>query len=237
MPASPVASSTRTYGDAGLLVEFTGGDREARWRAAHQLGLAIRSTVFTATVEVVASFDTVLVTYDPLVMEPAELMSTVASLHGVEELEPQARAFTVPVVYGGEFGPDLPDVAALLDLTPKGVVDLHTSEPWVVRLVGSPAGAPLMEGPSVVRAIPRLASPRVRVEPGSLGMSGGQSIVYNAPSPGGWRLIGRTPLTLFDAYTPPHVAYRPGDRLSFRPVDVDEWPRWAGRPLTVPTGP
>jgi allophanate hydrolase subunit 1 len=90
----------------------------------------------------------------------------------------------------------------------------------------------MLDGPRLARSIPRLASPRARLGAGSVGVSGFQSIIYNAPSPGGWRIIGRTPAVLFDLDRPPHVAYRPGDRLRFVPIASDDWESWR-RPLEV----
>lgn len=219
------------YGDAGILVRFEGGDRELRWRSARDLGAALRASAPTGVADVVASFASVFVAFDPLVTDAAALADVIGSLERDEDRR-EPREFTVPVVYGGEAGPDLELVAQGLGLSPEEVVALHVSQPWIVRFVGSPAGAPLMEGPEIASKIPRLSTPRARVQPGSVGLSGAQCIVYNAPSPGGWKLIGRTPLQLFDVDAPPHVAYRPGDRVRFTPIDQDEWSAWAGRHLT-----
>ena len=113
------------------------------------------------------------------------------------------------------------------------LVDWHVSAVWTIRFVGSPLGAPMMDGPALPISIPRRASPRGRVEPGSVALSGHQSMVYNAPSPGGWQLIGRTPARLFDLAHPPHVVYQAGDTVTFEGIQSDDWDEWEGRSLSL----
>jgi len=218
------------YGDAGLLVEFGGDDREARWRSARDLGARLRSEPPLGVVDAVASFTSVFIGFDPLVTDAAAVALALRS-DDVAGEAPESRIFTLPVLYGGDAGPDLDQVADELGLSADELIALHTAEPWTVRLVGSPAGAPLMEGPPLPASLARLANPRTRVQPGSVGLSGMQSIIYNAPSPGGWKLIGRTPLRLFDVTTPPHVRYRPGDRMQFTPIGPADWDSWAAHTL------
>lgn len=231
MSVAPGAPTVLPYGDAGLLVEFE-GDRESRWRAARDLGALLRESPPVGVVDVVASFDSVFVSFDPLTVDAATLADALRLLRAAEGVA-ESRTFGLPVVYGGAEGPDLALVAHDLGIPPAEVIALHTSDTWTVRFVGSPAGAPLMEGPPLPGSVARMATPRTRVPPGSVGLSGMQSIVYNAPSPGGWKLIGRTPVRLFDVSTPPHVAYRPGDRIRFVPIDAADWDSWAGRALTA----
>ncbi|MFT4009492.1 MAG: allophanate hydrolase subunit 1 [Nocardioidaceae bacterium] len=226
-----VVTTVRAYGDAGLLVEFDGGDRDQRWGAARDLGAALRSAPPPGVLDVVASFASVFVSFDPLAVESGALARAIESMPTADQGQTEPRLFTIPVAYGGDFGPDLEQVAEALGFPPARLVDLHTRRPWFVRLVGSPAGAPLTEGPRLPANVPRLATPRTRVEPGSVGLSGAQCIVYNAPSPGGWQLIGRTPLKLFDLTSPPHVGYRPGDRIRFTAIDHTRWDELYGRPL------
>jgi len=211
------------YGDAGLLVDLVAEEYEVRWSAAQAIGEALRSAPPAGFVDVVASYQNVFVSFDPLVTDHAAIQTVVEDVlnHGSER--PKPRVFEIPVLYGGEAGVCLHDVARLCGLTPDEVIEVHAGGEWVVRFVGSPVGAPMMDGPRLPTSIPRLATPRARMEPGSVAVSGFQSIIYNAPSPGGWRVIGLSPAKLFDLAHPPHVAYRPGDRFRFRPISVDEW--------------
>lgn len=220
----------REYGDAGLLVEFGEAAYLERWAAARALGEALLDQRPRDLVDVVTGFDTVFVELDPLGAGPEAMVATVERLARVERPAAPGRQLVLPVAYGGRFGPDLERVADLFGSSPDEVVAVHTAEPWTIRFVGSPLGAPLLDGPRLPCSLPRLSSPRVRVEPGSVGMSGHQSIVYNAPSPGGWNLVGRSPLRLFDV-EPPHVAHRAGDQLRMVAVDHDSWDDLSGLTL------
>jgi KipI family sensor histidine kinase inhibitor len=218
------------YGDAGILVDLVADDYEQRWAAAQAVGQALRENPPPGFLDVVASYENVFVGFDPLVTDHAAIRAVVEEMLEHPGQRPAPRRFVVPVVYGGEHGPCLDDVAELVGLTPDEVVELHSSDEWVVRFVGSPVGAPMMDGPRLPRSVPRLATPSARMAPGSVAVSGFQSMVYNAPSPGGWRVVGRTPALMFDLATPPHVVYRPGDRFRFRAIDASAWDDWV-RPL------
>ena len=229
-PAHPTATCS-PYGDAGLLVQLAGPGTEAIWQTAQALGVALRDDPPVGVVDVVATVEHVFVHFDPLRTDHAALTAVVHDLTDRVGSTAPARTFTVPVVFGGRFGPDLQGLAQSLRLRPDDVVDAHLAARWVIRFVGSPAGAPMMDGSRLAGSVPRLAVPRPRVPPGSVGLSGGQSIVYNAPSPGGWQLIGRTPARLFDLHCSPQVPYRAGDIISFERIQPDEWDEWCA-PLT-----
>ena len=102
-----------------------------------------------------------------------------------------------------------------------------------MRFVASPIGAPLMDGSQLPVSVPRLATPRAKVQPGSVALSGRQCVIYNAPSPGGWQIIGRTPAVMFDLATPPHVVYRAGDQLRCVPIEAADWDAWCVPPRLV----
>ena len=115
-----------------------------------------------------------------------------------EALEPQSRLMTIPVIYGGEDGPDLANVALHSGLTEQQVVELHASVEYVVWFLGFQPGFPYLGGLPERLAMPRHAEPRLRVPAGSVGIGGAQTGVYPLATPGGWQLLGRTPLALFD---------------------------------------
>ena len=163
------------------------------------------------------AFSTVLIDFDPRLRTHAEVEAWLEERLTEEagELPPAARTVEIPVCYGGEFGPDLEDVARHTSLTPRQVVDLHTSADYVVYFVGFSTCFPYLGGLPPQLATPRLAAPRKLVPAGSIGIAGGQTGVYPIASPGGWRLIGRTSLRLFDASAEPPALLRMGDRLRF----------------------
>jgi KipI family sensor histidine kinase inhibitor len=206
------------YGDAALLVDVTGNDAEQNWSRARSLGAALRD--HPSVTDVVATYHHVFVAFDPLTADGIEIRMAITELAKLAVAEHSPRRLIVPVVYGGAFGPDLDDVAVFLGVDVQDVVDLHSGTDWVIRFVGSPVGAPFLDGPRMPASVPRLADPRTRVETGSVALSGFQSMIYNAPSPGGWQVIGRTSLRPFVIDRNPHLPYRPGDVIRFRPIEA-----------------
>ena len=235
-PATDRHAEVVAYGDAGLLVTYRHPDREERWLAAQALQAALLAHRRDGVVDVVAGFETAFVSFDPGRTDHRAVISLVTAYAGRRPTLEPSRLFRVPAAYGGERGPDLPVVAGLLGLGPDEVIDLHTASPWTVRFRGSPACAPMMDGPTLPAGISRNPTPRTHQRPGSVAVSGQQCLIYPVVSPGGWRLIGQTPVRLLDLTRPELVAYRPGDRLQFFPVTEREWDRWSSRPLVVDAG-
>ncbi|MEX3018854.1 5-oxoprolinase subunit PxpB [Kluyvera sp. STS39-E] len=134
-----------------------------------------------------------------------------------EALEPESRFIDIPVIYGGENGPDLPEVASLSGLTPKQVVELHASVDYVVWFLGFQPGFPYLGGLPAKLTMPRRAEPRLQVPAGSVGIGGAQTGIYPLATPGGWQLIGRTSLPLFAPNRDDPILLRPGDTVRFVP--------------------
>ena len=169
------------------------------------------------------AFASVLVEFDPRLHSHAEIESLVRlSLDAPEEELPASRLVEIPVRYGGADGPDLDDVARHHDLTPRRVVELHASAEYLVSFVGFSTCFPYLAGLPAGLATPRLAAPRRHVAAGSVAIAGSQAGVYPLASPGGWRVIGRTALRLFDPAGEPPPLLRMGDRVRFVPVEEGE---------------
>ncbi|WP_438436890.1 5-oxoprolinase subunit PxpB [Kluyvera sichuanensis] len=134
-----------------------------------------------------------------------------------EALEPDSRAIDISVIYGGEQGPDLTEVARLSGFTPKQVVELHASVDYVVWFLGFQPGFPYLGGLPASLAMPRRAEPRLKVPAGSVGIGGQQTGIYPLSTPGGWQLIGRTSLPLFSPNREEPILLRPGDTVRFVP--------------------
>ena len=130
-----------------------------------------------------------------------------------------ARTIDIPVIYGGDAGPDLESAAAELGLTAEEVAKRHASGEYTVAMIGFAPGFPYLLGLDPALALPRLATPRAAVPAGSIGIGGAQTGIYPRESPGGWRLIGRTPLALFDPSRDPPALLAPGDRVRFVATD------------------
>ncbi len=170
------------------------------------------------------AFASVLVELDPRRHTHAEIEKLVrlSVEHAPEEELPASRLVEIPVRYGGEFGPDLDDVARYHDLTPRRIVELHASAEYEVSFVGFATCFPYLAGLRAELATPRLAAPRKHVAAGSVAIAGSQAGVYPLASPGGWRVIGRTPLRLFDPVGEPPPVLRMGDRVRFVPIEEGE---------------
>ena len=217
-------------GDAALRVTSTSPDRERAWETVQALSeLLENQPTATGITDTVATYDAVLVEFDPLVTSHDEMRALV--LATTSELTRAAlvraargrRVFRVPVVYGGEHGPDLERVAEQQGTTPAEVVALHTAAPLVMRCFGSPGGAPMLDGPAFRAPVPRLSSPRAHVPAGAVAVAGRQAVVSARPAPGGWCVLGRTPCILVDIGREPLSDFRPGDAFQLFAIDAAEW--------------
>ena len=143
------------------------------------------------------------------------------SLYNIEI--PPPTVIQIPVLYGGEMGPDIQNVAEHNGKTVEEVIQIHTSEEYLIYMIGFIAGFPYLGGMSKEIATPRLKSPRVKIDGGSVGIAGEQTGVYPVDSPGGWQLIGRTPLKLYDAEREKPVLLEAGQYIKFKSVTPEEY--------------
>jgi KipI family sensor histidine kinase inhibitor len=166
------------------------------------------------------AYTSVLVDFDPRLRSHAQVEALVLErlASHAAEAPPEPRHVEIPVRYGGEFGPDLSDVARHTGLTEQRVVELHAAAEYLVYFVGFATCFPYLGGLPPELATPRLAAPRKQVPAGSVAIGGAQAGIYPLASPGGWRLIGRTRLMLFDPSASPPPLLRMGDRVRFVPV-------------------
>jgi KipI family sensor histidine kinase inhibitor len=218
--------SCQEYGDSAVLINIENTDYETRWLTTQSLGDVLRDKTSIGIIDVVASFQTVFISFNALVISHAAVFEIVKE-HLQADLEPRTpNYFKLPVLYGDVYGPHLNQVAEVCGISPQEVIEIHSTQDWIVRFIGSPVGAPMMDGPKLPVSVPRLQTPVARMEPGSVAVSGRQSIIYNAPSPGGWQVIGRTPVKLFDLAASPNMPFLAGDRIRFVPVEFSQWESW-----------
>ena len=208
-------------GDRALVVEF--GDHIDRALSEEVLRLAasLRADELLGVVETTPTFRSLMVHYDPLVTSRAELEGAIASLLD-REPGPRGAAtvWRVPVCYEDEFAPDLAEVARLSGLAPDEVVRLHSSVRYHVYMLGFLPGFPYMGDLPAALALPRRADPRVRVPAGSVSIATSLTAIYPYESPGGWHLIGTTPVRLFDIERASPALLAPGDAVLFEPIDA-----------------
>lgn len=177
------------------------------------------------------AYSSLLIDFDPLQLTHEQLESLVAPLI-VESVPSNLRRsglIQIPVCYDREFGPDLATVAQHSSLTEEQVVATHAEGDYFVYFLGFSPGFAYLGGLASQLHVPRLVAPRKQVSAGSVGIGGAQTGIYPNPSPGGWQLIGRTPLRMFDAATSPPSLLQPGDGVRFRRIDRFEFDRLAGQ--------
>ncbi len=183
--------------------------------------------------ELVPTYTSICVHYDPEVLDFDELLKKLNQLEVDTALvnpSKTSRIVEVPVCYGGEYGPDLTFVATYNHLTPDEVVNRHTEGSYLVYMLGFLPGFAYMGGMDETIACPRLTSPRTKIPAGSVGIAGSQTGIYPLASPGGWQLIGRTPLNIFQMQDG-HAQFllTAGDRVRFIPITAEQFLEMEGR--------
>ena len=189
-------------------------------RRVHALARALAADLGADLGEAVPGYAALVVYYDPLALTFAQVEARIqaALAQAVEQEERALRVVEIPVVYGGEAGPDLEFVARHNGLSEAEVAHIHSARDYPVFMMGFMPGFPYLGGMDARIAAPRLETPRSRVPGGSVGIAGEQTGIYPLESPGGWRIIGRTAARLFDPSREPPFLFAPGDVVRFRPV-------------------
>jgi inhibitor of KinA len=207
-------------GDAALVVEFGREIDPIVNQQVHGLAALLSTTQPAGVIEFVPTYRSLLINYDPLILTYTEMKNWVeAQLPRLETTQTAAsRLVEVPTVYGGEAGPDLENVAKTLKLPVDDVVQLHSAVEYQVYMMGFTPGYPYMGKLDARLQLPRLETPRTLVPVGSVAIAGLQTGIYPLTSPGGWRIIGHTDLTLFDPNRDAPFLFAPGDRVRFVPV-------------------
>jgi len=212
----------KPLGDSALLVSFGEAIDEEINDRVHALAGTIERASFEWLVEVVPAYSSLAVIYDPRLIDFEGVKRAIQALEfSAEKFE--GRLVEIPVLYGGEHGPDLEFVAQYNGLTPEEVIEIHSRPVYRVYFLGFLPGFPYLGGMDERIATPRLEKPRLKVPAGSVGIAGKQTGIYPLKSPGGWRLIGRTPLRLFNPEREPPTLLQPGDRVKFAPIDEGEF--------------
>jgi KipI family sensor histidine kinase inhibitor len=198
---------------------------------AAALALAFEGLAIPGVTDIVPAYTTVMVSFDPREVDPGDLGARIEHLASETSAtaQPTGRQVTIPIAYGGTFGPDLDDVAAHAGLSPEEVIARHAGGNYLVAVMGFAPGWAYLLGLPPELAIPRLSNPRTRIPPGSLGIGGEQTGIYPLATPGGWRLIGRTPLRMFDPNREEPFFLHSGDQVRFEPVTEDVYIEIAAR--------
>ena len=205
----------REAGDSGLLLELDEIINVSVNAQVIAIAAALRRAGLPGIRDVVPTYRSVAVHFDPLVLDVEVLRRALTRAADTPPVSSEGKTVVIPVQYGGEMGPDLTAVAALAGITPDEVVARHAGVRYRVFMLGFLPGFAYMGTVDETIAVPRHATPRLKVPGGSVGIAGRQTGVYPRDSPGGWHVIGRTPVSVFNAHRTPATLVAPGDTVRF----------------------
>ena len=212
-------------GDCALAVEIGDAISPDINRGIRELSIAIETHKIHGVFDLVPTYRSLLVYYDPTIIDFPQLEMELETLRksSSARVVTEPRIVHIPTYYGGDMGPDLAFVAQHNGLDPNEVVRIHSDTNYLVYMLGFSPGFPYLGGMSERIAAPRLDTPRTIIPAGSVGIADHQTGIYPSETPGGWQLIGRTPLTFFDPVRQRPAMVEPGDYIKFVPIKEDEY--------------
>ncbi len=216
-----------TAGDSSLLLQFGNAidpDINARITATVQM---MREQQIEGVVDLIPAFCSLLINYDPRVISYGEIRTRMERILSMEVAtgERKKKIYEIPVCYGGELGPDLGAIAAHAHLSEQEVIEIHSSTDYLIYMLGFLPGFTYLGGLDERIHTPRLANPRIRIPAGSVGIGGSQTGIYPLDSPGGWQLMGMTPVRTYDPNREVPILVEAGDYIRFVPIDRDTYDR------------
>ena len=216
-----------TAGDSSLLVEFgkeISPEINRKITATVQL---MKEQHIEGVVDVIPAFCSLLVNYDPRVITYDEIKKRMQNLVKVDvrSSEEKKKIFEIPVCYGGEYGPDIENIAEHAGLSVEEVIKIHSSRDYLIYMLGFLPGFCYLGGLDERIHTPRLANPRIKINAGSVGIGGSQTGIYPLDSPGGWQLMGMTPVKTYDPKREAPILVEAGDYIRFVPIEEDEYKR------------
>ena len=216
-----------TFGDRGLVVEFENEISPEISMKVRSLYYAVTNSCIPGIISMIPTYRSLLLEYSPDIIRYKELLSNLKELEnqfGTIKL-PNPNIFLIPTFYGGEFGPDIQTVMEKNKLSEEEVVSIHSGTDYLVYMLGFAPGFTYLGGMDNRIETPRLINPRVKVRSGSVGIAGSQTGIYSIDSPGGWQLIGHTPIKIYDPKREKPVLHKAGDYMRFKAINRAEYDR------------
>lgn len=212
-------------GDKALLIEFGKEISPEINSQVRTLFLIVQKEGISGVVECVPTYRSLTIYYDPLTITLEGLKKKIGKFEGgLSQFDlPKPEIYRIPVLYGDKMGPDLEFVANHNNLTEEKVIEIHSSRKYLIYMIGFTPGFPYLGGMSEEIATPRLEEPRTKIPAGSVGIAGDQTGIYPTESPGGWRVIGKTPVKLYTPDQDPPVLLKMGNYIQFFPISEDEY--------------
>ncbi|ABY92882.1 5-oxoprolinase subunit PxpB [Thermoanaerobacter brockii subsp. lactiethylicus] len=213
-------------GDKAVIVEFGNEISEECNKKVVNLYRTLEKEKSAGIISMIPTYRSLLIKYDPLKIAYDELLKLIESSNkdkneSTEEF--RSKIYEIPVAYGGEFGPDLDFVAKYHNMTAEEIISIHTQPFYRIYMVGFTMGFAYLGGMSEKIATPRLENPRTEIKAGSVGIAGNQTGIYPLSSPGGWRIIGRTPVRLYDPERERPILFEAGNYIKFVPITGEEF--------------
>ncbi len=214
-------------GDSAVSMEFGNVISEEINKKIRTLTTLIENRKISGINEVVPTYRSLMIHYNPLIIGYEELVIILKEAEeNINSIElPSPEIIEIPVLYGGKYGPDIENVAKHNNLTVEEVVKIHTSAQYLIYMLGFTPGFPYLGGMDKRIATPRLSSPRIKIPAGSVGIAGEQTGVYPVQSPGGWQLIGSTPVELFNPKRDNPILLKSGNYIVFKSINEEEYMR------------
>lgn len=212
-------------GDTSIVMEFGNSISPEINSKIRNMVNAIDESNLVGIIEIIPTYRSILIIYDPLLIIYPDLINELKKMEASmgQGHSDSARIVELPTVYGGEYGPDIEFVASHNNLTVEEVIEIHTSTDYLLYMLGFTPGFGYLGGMSEKIETPRLETPRTKIPAGSTGVAGKQTGIYPIDSPGGWQLIGRTPVKLYQPLADPPVLLRAGDYVRFVAVNEKEY--------------
>ena len=214
----------KTVGDSSILIEMTQEISPEINGKITSLMRMIKAQKVEGIVDMIPSFCALLINYDPRVLSYKEITKRITKLMNLEMrvIQSEKTIYEIPVCYGGEFGKDLPFIAANAGISEEEVIRIHSGRDYLIYMLGFMPGFPYLGGLDEKIHTPRLENPRLKIQAGSVGIGGAQTGIYPMDSPGGWQLLGQTPVPTYNPQTE-QILFEAGNYIRFKPITAKEY--------------